>query len=43
MTIELVTGKLKQACDASAIVLEGYPRTKEQVEEFNKHVSMGDM
>ncbi|KAL3872034.1 hypothetical protein ACJMK2_040003 [Sinanodonta woodiana] len=38
MTIDLLYNSLKQYPDAKAFIIEGYPRDKHQVEEFNKHI-----
>lgn len=39
MAGELLTAALQKHLNATAIILDGYPRNKEQVEQFNKHVS----
>ncbi|XP_062593112.1 adenylate kinase isoenzyme 5-like [Saccostrea cucullata] len=38
VTVDLIVEHLKKHPKAGAYLLEGYPRDKEQVEEFNKHI-----
>ncbi|XP_033731674.1 adenylate kinase isoenzyme 5-like isoform X3 [Pecten maximus] len=38
VTVDLLKSHLAKHKDASAIFLEGFPREKEQVEEFNKYI-----
>lgn len=38
VTVDLLKTNLAKHKDASAIILEGYPRDKTQVEEFNKYI-----
>ncbi|XP_060070278.1 adenylate kinase isoenzyme 5-like isoform X2 [Ylistrum balloti] len=38
VTVDLLKTNLAKHKDASAIILEGYPRDKSQVEEFNKYI-----
>lgn len=38
--MELIVEHIKKHPKAGAYLLEGYPRDKNQVEEFNKHVSL---
>ncbi|XP_021354678.1 adenylate kinase isoenzyme 5-like isoform X3 [Mizuhopecten yessoensis] len=38
VTVDLLKDNLAKHKDASAIILEGYPRDKTQVEEFNKYI-----
>lgn len=40
VTIDLLKESVMKHKDATAIFIEGYPRDKIQVEEFNKHVSI---
>ena len=39
VTINILVNKLKEHADAKVILLDGYPRTREQVEDLNKYVS----
>lgn len=39
VAVDLLKAAVTDAQAATAIIVEGYPRTKEQLEEFNKHVS----
>ena len=39
VTVNILVNKLKECADAKVILLDGYPRTREQVEDLNKHVS----
>lgn len=38
-TVNLLKESLKNHKSAKAFLIEGFPRNKEQVEAFNKHVS----
>jgi len=38
VTVELLVEHVKKHSDATAIFLEGYPRDKNQMEDFNKQV-----
>lgn len=38
ISLNLLTSALREHSEATAIVIDGYPRTKTQVEDFNKHI-----
>ena len=38
VTVELLVQSLRQHVDATGIIVEGYPRTMAQVNEFDKRV-----
>nr|XP_022325280.1 adenylate kinase isoenzyme 5-like isoform X1 [Crassostrea virginica] len=38
VTVELIVEHIKKYPDAGAYLLEGYPRDKDQIEEFNKNI-----
>ncbi|CAH1785749.1 unnamed protein product, partial [Owenia fusiformis] len=43
IAIQLVTDSLKQYKDAKGFIIEGYPRTMQQAEEYNKKVGKVDL
>ena len=39
MAVDLVKTNMKKHMGAKGIILEGYPRTEKQMDEFNQNVS----